>query len=52
LFPVALYCMYQLMFVRKNKFSSRREFKLVNRPFEALVVGGLITKKVASAYKH
>lgn len=51
LFPVAFYCAYQCLFIRKNKFSDRKEFKLINKPFEAHVVGPLTTKRMNNEFK-
>lgn len=55
MFPVALYCAYQLGFVRKNRFTEKKELKLLNRPFEAQVLGTMISSKIEAAsiaYKH
>lgn len=52
LFPLALYCLYEVGFVRKNKFSKQKQYKLFNRAFESYVVGGLISSIVAKAKRH
>lgn len=51
LFPLAAACLYDWLFVRKNDFSQNREYKLVNRPFESLVIGAPLTRKILSEYK-
>lgn len=51
LFPVAFYCAYQFLFIRKNKFSERKEFKVINKPFETHVLGPLTTKRIANEFK-
>lgn len=50
LFPLAVFCMYKLAFVRRNKFSNRKEFKLFNRPFEVYVLGALASSKIKQSY--
>ncbi len=50
IFPLAAICLYDWFFVRKNEFSSNREFKFVNRPVESLV-GRSISKKIMNDYK-
>ena len=49
LFPIAAYCAYQVIFVRKNKFSDRYELKVFNRPFEMSVLGPLLTSRIKKA---
>jgi len=53
LFPVALYCFYELAFERKNHFSGKKEFKLFSRTFEANFVGKYFTRRILhSRYKN
>jgi hypothetical protein len=43
--------MYKLAFVRRNKFSNQKEFKLINKPFEMFVLGGLLSSKIKNSYQ-
>lgn len=40
-----------MFFIRKNDFSSNREFKFINKPAE-MVVGRIISKKLMSDQKN
>lgn len=40
-----------MFFIRKNDFSSNREFKFINKPAEMLV-GGMISKKIMNDQKN
>ena len=51
MFPIAAFCAYQCLFIRRNPFSSRKEFKLVNKPFEQHIVGPLVSRKILKAYQ-
>ena len=52
LFPVALYCMYQMALIRRNKFSGRKEYKLINMPFEVYVVGSFMSHRIKKKYQN
>ena len=49
LFPIAGICLYEMLFIRKNKISRKREYKLVGRFFESIVVGPIISKRIKKA---
>lgn len=46
LFPIAAICLYDILFIRRNKFSNSREFKMINKPFEYSILGNLISSKI------
>lgn len=50
LFPIAAFCAYQFLFVRKNKFSERKELKMLCRPFEMFIMGPLISNRIRKNY--
>ena len=52
LFPLAVFCLYQMVAVRKNKFSGRKEFKFINRPFELYCLGPFISRRIKASYKN
>ena len=38
--------------MRKNKFSERKEYKIINKPFESLILGPLLTSRAKKRYQH
>jgi hypothetical protein len=51
LFPIAAYCLYDMLLVRRNTFSRKREFKIVNRQVEK-VIGKVISSNVLERNKN
>ena len=51
MFPIALYCLYQMTIVRRNKFSNRKQYKFLNRPIETYVVGAYMTRRIKKSYE-
>lgn len=45
IFPLAAFCLYDMLCVRRNDFSRNREAKFINKPVEA-IIGSLISKRI------
>lgn len=50
LWPLGIWIAYDILFVRRNKYSHKREFKLVCRPLESYVCKKYMTKLVYTPY--
>jgi len=51
LFPISAIILYDFCFIRRNKYTKKREFKFLNYPFEAFLMGPLISRKILEKYK-
>jgi hypothetical protein len=48
--PLAMFCIYKMAVVRRNKFSNQKEFTFFGRPFEVYVLGPILSKNIKKTF--